>query len=108
MNPMRSRLAATTNPLVLVAVTWALLWAHGAARLETPYADRATPAIAQQEGPAVWEESWSRRHPGCVALVLWPHDEEPAALLTRGPGGLEEVAAGSRAAAVADVVGACR
>ena len=33
-----------------------------------------------------WRASYSRRFPGCVALVLWPRYERPAAVLVREPG----------------------
>jgi hypothetical protein len=36
---------------------------------------------------SAWKESYSRRYPGCVSMALWPVDEQPVALVTRGPGG---------------------
>jgi hypothetical protein len=68
---------------------------------------------AQQE--STWKATWSERYPGCVPGVLWPSDEHPNALLTRGPDGriyrfalapdddpVHSVPAGAR------TIGACR
>ena len=45
----------------------------------------------QPRGTAVdqattWRASYSRKFPRCVALVLWPRYERPAAVLVREPG----------------------
>jgi hypothetical protein len=51
--------------------------AHGGAQVERPDSQRET----------TWKAAWSERYPGCVPSVLWPADEHPKALLTRGPDG---------------------
>lgn len=66
--------------------------------------------------PSVWESSYSVRFPGCVAMVLWPADETPVALVTRDPRGavsrvtLADLRAGRVPATVAGerTIGACR
>ena len=114
MHAVRSTLSTTTNPLVLVALTWALLWGYGATQvplsLDSPasHAEQASEAARGYGAEAVWEESWSQRHPGCVALALWPADEQPAALLARDGGDVTRIPADSTPAAGAQVVGACR
>jgi hypothetical protein len=36
---------------------------------------------------STWKSSYSRDFPGCVAIVLWPNDETPGAVVTRLPDG---------------------
>ena len=113
MHPVRSTLSTTTNPLVLVALTWALLWGYGATQvplsLDPPvsHAEQASEAARGYGAEAVWEESWSERHPGCVALALWPADEQPTALLARDGGDVTRIPTAG-APAGGEVVGACR
>ncbi len=65
----------------------------------------------------VWKESYSRRFPGCVAVLLWPPQEVPRALVVRNrDGALVQMPVGEatvrvRSAAVGDdvrTVGVCR
>ncbi len=114
MHPVRTALTRTTNPVVLVAMTWALLWGFGASQvpmtLAAPgsHAQQAAGAARSYGADQVWQESWSERYPGCVALALWPDDEQPVALVTRGSdGGLDRVEP-RRAPGAGEVVGACR
>lgn len=113
MHVVRSTLSTTTNPLVLVALTWALLWGYGATKvplsLETPasHAQQASEAARGYGANAVWEESWSERYPDCVALALWPDEEKPTALLARDGGGVTRIPAAAPPAGT-QVVGACR
>jgi len=56
----------------------------------------------------VWKDSYSRRFPGCVALVLWPADQQPVAYVTRtADGAVSRVRAGL-AVASGSTIGACR
>ena len=113
MHPVRSTLSTTTNPLVLVALTWALLWGYGATQvplsLDSPasHAEQASEAARGYGAETVWEESWSERYPECVALALWPADEQPAALLARDGADVTRVPTAAPPAG-AQVVGACR
>ena len=72
------------------------------------------PHVAGADGTApasVWRASWSERFPGCVAMVLWPPGERPAAFVTRSPdGAVQRLAVGTaRRVPLGDrVVGACR
>ena len=34
-----------------------------------------------------WKESWSKRYPGCVSVLLWPQDERPVAVVAKRPDG---------------------
>jgi hypothetical protein len=36
---------------------------------------------------STWKASYSRQFPGCVAVVLWPDDERPEAVVVRLPSG---------------------
>ncbi len=109
-------LPTTTSPLVLVVLLWGLLWGIGAQQLAplgpaqtSPLHDRVA-GVATEE---LWQPAWSERYPGCVALALWPQDEQPLAVLTRSRGG-DVARVAPEAAASADrrpdvrVVGACR
>ncbi|MGZ4699250.1 MAG: hypothetical protein ACXVY4_17425 [Oryzihumus sp.] len=40
-----------------------------------------------RQDAALWPSSWSRRFPGCVAVVLWPRTEAPKAVLLRDGSG---------------------
>ena len=59
--------------LVLVVATLAALPARPAHRV----------GVAGDRSQPVWREAWSRRFPGCVAVLLWPRDEAPRALVVR-------------------------
>src|SRR3954454_24188706 len=57
----------------------------------------------------VWKDSYSRRFPGCVSLVLWPSDQTPTAYLTRtSDGALSRVSTDRGAPATGTTIGACR
>lgn len=45
------------------------------------------PAERDHEQSPVWRSAYSERFPGCVPTVLWPADERPVAVLTKGPDG---------------------
>lgn len=107
MRPTRTALGTTTNPLVVVVVTWALLWGHGTGLVPAPSLQRPSQDAAAALADPVWESSWSRRFPGCVALALWPQDERPVALVTRSPDGVITREPPRRPNA-GPVVGACR
>jgi hypothetical protein len=50
------------------------------------------PGTRLPAGAQVWKESYSRRFPRCVAVVLWPPREPPRALVLRDRwGSLTEV-----------------
>lgn len=109
MPQTRTVLTTTTNPLVLVVVTWALLWGFGATQVQTPFPHQPSERSGVVGTDAGWEDAWSRRFPGCVALPLWPRDERPVAVVTRDLQG--EVARRSPGSVVppgSRVVGACR
>lgn len=114
MHTVRTTLTTTANPLALVVLVWALVWGFGATQVTTVPAgpdaaqgDSAAGSLGAVESDTLWQSSWSERFPGCVALALWPRDERPVALVTRGAGG--EVARVSPEARSLDrVVGACR
>ena len=109
MHTPRSTLATTTNPLVLVTVTWALLWGFGAGQTALVAPGESASGIASLGDQTVWEESWSARYPGCVSLALWPQDEQPVAVVTRtSDGTVSRVAADRVARTEGRVVGACR
>lgn len=113
MHTVRSTLTTTTNPLVLVVLVWALLWGFGATQVALPTGPAAPPegsatsALADVDAQALWQASWSEQFPGCVARALWPQDERPVALLTRGPDG-EVARVAPRASRSGQVVGVCR
>lgn len=79
-----------------------------------PAAPTAAPSTEQGvEGAAesLWSQAWSERFPGCVAMVLWPVDERPVALVTRSASGaVSRVSADSprRLAPDERAIGACR
>lgn len=114
MSSVRDTLATTTNPLVAVGLTWALVWAYAASVMPMTL-DRPGAPSEQAAGAArglgveqVWDESWSERYPGCVALALWPGDERPVALVTRtAHGDVTRVSAGA-SVSPGQVLGACR
>ncbi len=109
MHAPRSTLSTTTNPLVLVMVTWALLWGFGATQTALVVPEESTSGIGSLEAETVWDESWSARFPGCVALALWPQDEQPVAVVTRtADGTVSRVAADELGRTEGRVVGACR
>jgi hypothetical protein len=115
MSTVRTTITTTTNPLVLVALVWALVWGFGATQLALPAESGPGPdsgaasALADVDTDALWQSSWSERFPGCVALALWPHDERAVAVLTRGPGGAVVRSAPSSGVQPGhQVVGACR
>lgn len=92
---------------VLGAVSAAYLLALGAHGIH-PKATTDAPA-----GHEVWRESYSRRFPGCVAVVLWTPGAVPRALVVRDRrGALSEVSAQEAAVRFRDgdlrAVGACR
>ncbi len=73
------------------------------------------PRPTARNGQPVWKGSYSHRFPGCVAVVLWPPDEVPRALVVRDRHrGLVEISAREAAVRVRDAterldtVGACR
>lgn len=116
MHPVRTTITTTANPLVLVALLWALLWGYGAGQLplglggtadDAAHAARAERAAGAFGADDVWDESWSQRYPGCVALALWPVDEVPAGLLVRSGDDVTRVGP-EVAQAPGPVVGACR
>ena len=113
MHTVRSTLTATTNPLVLVVLVWALLWGFGAGQVALPTGPAtmpegsATSTLADVDAEALWQASWSEQFPGCVARALWPQDERPVAMLTRGPDG-EVARVAPTAAPSGEVVGVCR
>ncbi len=72
--------------------------------------DSPDPGAAQRQP---WRASYSRRFPGCVALLLWPRDEQPRALVVRAPDGRLELLSVREAALTAGhgrfrTLGACR
>lgn len=80
-------------------------------------AQAAVRAGTADETATVWPAAWSRRFPGCVALVLWPDHETPRAVLLRDESGgvtpmtVRDAAMRLRLAGPADevrLVGACR
>jgi hypothetical protein len=61
------------------------------------------------QGTPMWKDSYSRRFPGCVSLVLWPADQLPVAYVTRtNDGALSRVRAELGAPATGTTIGACR
>jgi hypothetical protein len=110
MHPARTTLTTTTNPLVLVLLTWTLLWGFGVAHLSSAYSpQRPSEAAAATQADAMWEARWSERFPGCVALALWPHDEQPVAVVTLArDGSVARLPPHGSAPMGARVVGACR
>lgn len=114
MHPVRDALRTTANPLVVVALTWALLWGYAAGQVPMTL-DHPESHAEQAEGAAralgvgqVWDESWSQRYPGCVALALWPDDEQPTGLVARtGAGDVERVPPDA-VVPPGRLVGACR
>ncbi len=69
----------------------------------------------EQQQSSAWKAAYSERFPGCVPSILWPADENPVALLTRGPdGSVDKVALDrqrqplGRVPAGARTIGACR
>ncbi len=115
MTSVRTAVSTTTNPLVLVVLTWALLWGFGAGQLPlgagapSTAVERPTSAWADVDADAVWSESYSARFPGCVALVLWPAEERPRALIVRqGDGRVRQVAPEAIEHTTGNVIGACR
>jgi hypothetical protein len=51
-------------------------------------ASEEEPVGAAADQATSWRASYSRRFPGCVALVLWPRRERPAGVLVREHGTL--------------------
>src|SRR3954451_1540148 len=59
-------------------------------------------------GAPAWKDSYSRRFPGCVALVLWPAGQLPVAYVTRtADGAVSRVSAGHGGPS-GSTTGACR
>jgi hypothetical protein len=102
---------SSTSPPVLVVLTWAMLWGFGMGELEPRLPDRSTSVeelLPGLQGDAVWRSSWSEQFPGCVALALWPRDEQPHALVVRTlQGSVAQVAPG-HGDPQDRVIGACR
>ena len=71
-------------------------------------------AVGHHGSTVPWKESWSKRYPGCVSVLLWPQDERPVAVVAKRPdGSITRVAVrGARPFAAvpsgARPVGACR
>ena len=73
------------------------------------------PDDTPEHQPTTWRTAYSERYPGCVPAVLWPQDEEPVAVVTKGSDGrVERVALDDRQRPVhplpsdARTIGACR
>jgi len=56
----------------------------------------------------VWKDSYSRRFPGCVALVLWPADQRPVAYVTRSADGAVNRVRADLGVPRGSTIGACR
>jgi hypothetical protein len=99
-----------TSPPVLVVLTWAMLWGFGMGELEPRFPHRSSPVerLPGMQADAVWRSSWSEQFPGCVALALWPRDEQPHALVVRTPRGSVALVPPAGGAAQDRVIGACR
>ena len=75
-----------------------------------------TPADgAEGQEQTTWRAAYSERYPGCVPAVLWPQDENPVAVVTKGSDGrVQRVALDDRQRPVqpvpydAHTIGACR
>lgn len=82
-------------------------------RVETPVRDVLDrgPAVAA-DGLPLWLDSYSQAYPGCVPLVLWPVQETPVALVTRGIDGVTHRVGwdtlSASGALDAQAIGACR
>lgn len=117
---MRERTTGWVRALARAVVLPTALFVLGAGYVVVG-AQHAAEAASDRTGattadPArVWHASYSRRYPGCVALVLWPRGELPTALVVRDRTGaiarvsVREAAVRLRSAEHTDViVGACR
>ena len=68
--------------LVLLAVTGYLVTSAAlAANTTTSLSDADRPTVT------TWKAGYSRQFPGCVASVLWPERETPAAIVLRSRSG---------------------
>lgn len=96
----RRATAAVGLLLVLLVAALAALPAHPVHRTDGPD-EHVQPA---------WRADWSRRFPGCVAMMLWPRGETPRALVVRDARGRLVRVAGPHAVpgAGSSAVGACR
>jgi hypothetical protein len=56
----------------------------------------------------VWKDSYSKRFPGCVALVLWPADQRPVAYVTRTADGAVSRVLADQGVPAGSTIGACR
>ena len=118
--PAPSALVSFTGALARLGALLALLTVVSAAYLNTlgtreAHRYDAPPGQTADTRHAVWKESWSRRFPGCVALLLWPPREVPRALVVRdGTGPLRQLSVRQAVVEVRgggprpDTVGACR
>jgi hypothetical protein len=105
-----ARAGALLALLAVVSVAYlTMLGAREVHRYDGP------PGPTADTGHAVWREAWSRRFPGCVALLLWPPHEVPRALVVRdGNGDLRQLSVRQAVVEVRsgaprpDTVGACR
>lgn len=73
---------ALTRSVALLAVLAALSGAYLLA-LDAHGTRPHVPATDTPAGHDIWRESYSRRFPGCVAVVLWTPGAVPRALLVR-------------------------
>lgn len=71
---------AVVVPVVLMLGLAGYLVGAGALDAHTA-SEAASPAMPTVANP--WKPGYSRRFPGCVASVLWPSHEMPAALVVR-------------------------
>ena len=55
-----------------------------------------------------WKDSYSRRFPGCVSLVLWPADQQPVAYITRSADGAVNRVRADLGVPSGSTIGACR
>ncbi len=118
--PAPSALVSFTGALARAGALLALLAVVSVAYLTTLGAREVhrydgPPGPTADSGHAVWKEAWSRRFPGCVALLLWPSHEVPRALVVRdGKGDLRQLSVRQAVVEVRsgaprpDTVGACR
>ena len=117
--PVRTTGFAPTlaRALVLPAVLFVLAAGHLVTVTVQAAGENRTVSTTHVDRDPVWRASYSRRFPGCVALVLWPQREIPRALLVRDRAGtvaamtVREAAVRLRTADRSDdvrAVGACR
>lgn len=69
---------------------------------------QVTVSHPQPQRRPMWLDSYSRRFPGCVSLVLWPAGRQPAAYLARAADGrLRLIDAGRAVPPNLTTMGAC-